>query len=207
MKNECKISENPAGKDSRFMMTRGKGLQQAYNAQAVVDSKNQIIVAEDVTNNSSDAHMLNEMIGRSERNTGNKTAVTLADAVYYSPEELTEAQAQNRNIAVNLPQDDSGNPYGKSNFRYDKEADEYICPKNVRLGFMSNRVQKPGKETQIYRCREHKNCLYKFECSRMKSGKIIETTRYEETVLAYRETAKAKGWKELLRKERLSLSR
>jgi len=202
MKNEGKTSENPADKDSRFMMTRGKGLQQAYNAQAVVDSKNQIIVAEDVTNNPADAHMLNEMIERSENNTDNKAAVTLADGGYYSPEELAEAQIQNRNIAVHLPQEDSSSPYGKANFKYDKEADEYICPKNGKLAFMSDRIQKSGKETRIYRCKEHKNCLYKFECSKMKKGRIIEATKYEEVVLAYRETAKTKGWKELLRKRK-----
>jgi transposase len=202
MKNEGKTSENPADKDSRFMMTRGKGLQQAYNAQAVVDSKKQIIIAEDVTNEASDAHLLNGMIEKAEINTGKEQTVTLADGGYYSPEELAQAQLKSRNIAVNLPQDDGDKPYGKANFKYDNKTDEYVCPKNGRLEYVSERTKESGKQTRIYRCRDHISCPSRFECSKMKSGRIIEATKFEETVLAYRETAKTQNWKELLRKRK-----
>ncbi len=204
MKSEGKTTENPTDRDSRFVMTRGKGLQQAYNSQVVVDAKKQIIVAENVTNKESDAHMLNDMIEKAESNTGQKSGVTLADGGYYSPEELAKAKEEKRNIIVNLPEDDSDRPYGKAHFKYDKEKNEYVCPKNGRLEYTSIRKKKNGKETMIYRCGDHRDCIYKYECSKVKSGRIIEANKheYEEIVSIYREEARANNWKEQLRKRK-----
>ena len=67
--------------DSRIMKTRD-GFIQAYNAQAAVDSDHQVIVAQGLTNNASDAHQLEPMLDQIKANTGRQTRELSADAGY-----------------------------------------------------------------------------------------------------------------------------
>ena len=67
--------------DSRIMKTRD-GFIQGYNAQAAVDAEHQVIVAQGLTNNASDAHQLEPMLDRIKVNTGRQARELSADAGY-----------------------------------------------------------------------------------------------------------------------------
>ena len=66
---------------SRIMKTRD-GFIQGYNAQAAVDSDHQVIVAQGLTNNASDAHQLEPMVKQIKANTGRQARELSADAGY-----------------------------------------------------------------------------------------------------------------------------
>ena len=64
----------------------GKHFEQAYNAQAAVDSANQVIVAAEVTEQPSDKRQAKPMIDRVRDNTGKLPRQMSADAGYFSAE-------------------------------------------------------------------------------------------------------------------------
>ena len=68
--------------ESGLMKTASGGFEQCYNAQIAVDAEHQIIVAADVSGCAADNGQLRPMEEQAEKNTGQKTAVVLADSGY-----------------------------------------------------------------------------------------------------------------------------
>jgi len=82
-----KAQRNFTDPDSHIMPAPGgKHFEQAYNAQAAVDSAHQVIVAADVTNEPSDKGQAKPMMERVRENTGKLPRQMSADAGYYSGE-------------------------------------------------------------------------------------------------------------------------
>lgn len=79
-----KAQRNFTDPDSRIMRNSDGGFMQAYNAQAVVDDTQQIIVAADVTDCASDCPSLSPMRDQSQANMGATPQQALADAGYCS---------------------------------------------------------------------------------------------------------------------------
>ncbi len=73
--------------DSRIMKAQD-GFIQGYNAQAAVDAEHQVIVAQGLTNQASDAHQLEPMLTHIRRNTGRQVRELSADAGYCSEHNL-----------------------------------------------------------------------------------------------------------------------
>jgi len=74
--------------DSRIMKTQD-GFIQGYNAQAAVDAEHQVIVAQGLTNQASDAHQLEPMLAHIKANTGRQARELSADAGYCFEHNLT----------------------------------------------------------------------------------------------------------------------
>jgi transposase len=70
--------------DSRIMVDSNKSFVQAYNAQAAVDSESQVIVANDVTNQSNDKKQVKPMVSNIRSNLGAVPDHLSADAGYFS---------------------------------------------------------------------------------------------------------------------------
>jgi len=198
LKGENKKEENRTDKDSRFMKTN-RGVNQAYNAQAVVDSKTQIIVGEDVVNHSSDTCQLTRMIAEAESNTGVEAKETLADMGYYSPEELAKAEENGKKVVVNLPDLEKAGRYDKSAFKYDEKNDEYECQWGGRLECFAGKKNKRGKDVKMYRCRVYKECKHLLECTKDKRGRTIEVTKDEAVIRAIKQKSKEENWSERLK--------
>jgi transposase len=81
---------NATDPDSRKLLCQGRYLQ-GYNAQAAV-SDDQVVVAAEVTNNASDATMLEQMVGSAKENLSEANAAEpktfLADGGYWNTEAL-----------------------------------------------------------------------------------------------------------------------
>jgi len=76
--------------ESRIMKDGAtKGFEQAYNAQAVVDSTAQIIVAAAVTQEANDKQQLQPMLEKVKENCGRLPEKASADAGYFNTEHLT----------------------------------------------------------------------------------------------------------------------
>jgi len=83
-----KAQHNFTDPDSRIMRTPDKTFEQCYNAQAVVDSKSQVIVAQEVTQQAVDVGRLRDMVWAGIENTGIKPRKLAADAGYFSRDNL-----------------------------------------------------------------------------------------------------------------------
>ena len=89
---EARAQRNFTDPDSRIMPDgANKGsFVQGYNAQAVVDSRAQIIVAAEVTQETTDNRQLLPMLGQVEQNMGRKPDAASADAGYWSKANVTD---------------------------------------------------------------------------------------------------------------------
>ena len=99
---------NVTDPDSRIMKTR-KGFVQGLNAQAAT-TENQIIVAEDVTQEENDKQQLHPMLEQTETNRKavgikEETGVALADAGYCSEENFTKRPAGDVELLVAVQKD------------------------------------------------------------------------------------------------------
>jgi len=99
---------NVTDPDSRIMKTR-KGYVQGLNAQAVT-TEQQIIVAEDVTQEENDKRQLHPMLEQTESNRKTvgikeKTGVALADAGYCSDDNFTKRPAGDVELLVAVQKD------------------------------------------------------------------------------------------------------
>jgi len=98
---EPKAQKNFTDPDSRIMMDGAtKSFQQAYNAQAAVDSHAQIIVAAAITQETNDKKQLLPMLEQVEKNLGRKPEHATADAGYFSEEAVTNEKVQGIELLV-----------------------------------------------------------------------------------------------------------
>ena len=105
-----KAQRNFTDPDSHIMPAPGgKHFEQAYNAQAAVDSANQVIVAAEVTDQPSDRGQAVPMIERVKANTGRLPREMSADAGYFSSDAVTDLTADG--IDVYMPPDKMHHAY------------------------------------------------------------------------------------------------
>jgi len=98
-----KDQRNFTDPDSRIMKNSDKAFIQSYNAQAIVDSKSQIVVAADLTNKATDVTHLPDMVKQIELNLNRKPRELSADAGYFSEKNVTFLEK--RKINAYIPPD------------------------------------------------------------------------------------------------------
>ena len=103
-----KAQRNFTDPESKIMKMGNKSFDQAYNCQAAVDSKAQIIVARKATNASNDKQQLEPMVEQIEENLKAKPKKLSADAGYYSQDNVTYLRSE--------------------------EIDDYLCPHRLKHG-------------------------------------------------------------------------
>ncbi|WNG25452.1 IS1182 family transposase [Cystobacter fuscus] len=86
-----KAQRNFTDGDSRIMPRDG-GFQQSYNAQVAVDADTQLIVAQQVGQNASDARQLSPMVEQVETNTGLVPEQLSADSGYLCQEDIEKVE-------------------------------------------------------------------------------------------------------------------
>ena len=98
---KAKAQKNFTDPESRIMKDgASKGFEQAYNAQIVVDSKAQIIVAADITQESNDKKQLVPMMLKAKENLGSFPENVSADAGYFSEANITAKELEDLNLYV-----------------------------------------------------------------------------------------------------------
>jgi len=85
-----KVQRNFTDSDARIMKT-ADGSFHCYNAQAVVDEAHQVIVATDFAASGADNPALPDMLNQTVTNTGTTPRETLADAGYFSSDNIDAA--------------------------------------------------------------------------------------------------------------------
>jgi IS5 family transposase len=91
---EPKAQRNFTDPDSRIMPSKPDGWIAGYNAQAVVDEAHQVIVATELTADTTDTGSLPALVDGVMTNTGRRPRRILADAGYQSTENLEHLEDQ-----------------------------------------------------------------------------------------------------------------
>jgi len=90
---KSKAQRNFTDSDARIMKTADGSFHYCYNAQAVVDEENQVIVATDFAASGADNPAFTDMLDQTVSNTGTTPQETLADAGYFSENNIDAAHA------------------------------------------------------------------------------------------------------------------
>lgn len=160
----------------------------AYNAQAVVDGKEGVIVACEVGRQETDQDQLVPMIEQARENLGvaGQDTTTLADAGYGAGADLQAAQEKQLPVLVppaeGKPAHD--NPYASQHFRYEPLARTVICPQG-RLLDHEGHTTKDGQRVERYRC-HCRDCPVRAQCTRDPKGRQIEIWPHSAVVQAMR---------------------
>ena len=161
---ESQISEVDA--DAR-LLRKGDKTVGGYNCQIAVD----------VVQDGNDTRQLEPMMTQSRAATGSARLSGLADAGYFSGEQLKSCEAQGMEVYLPIPKQachkGKDGRFGSEDFRYDAQDDTVVCPAGQRL-VRSGSDSNKGKLYFNYRttaavCRECSlsgRCLAKRESSR-----------------------------------------
>ena len=154
--------------DARSMATSGRGTGMvAYNVQAAIDSKHHLILAHEVTNQGHDRLQLANMARQAKAILAVDDVTVVADRGYFSGEEIKACEEAGITTYLPKPQT-SGNQakgyFGKRDFIYHTEDDEYECPAGERAIYRFSREEK-GKTIRRYWSSECIRCSMKPECT------------------------------------------
>ncbi len=168
---------NEAEPDARLMKTQ-EGVRYAYNAQAVVDEKSRLVVAEDVVDEPHDRGCLANMISKVEKTAGSTAEVTVADKGYWQAEELAAAEENGHNVLVAIPDpanpDPKKLPYHPTQFRYDPSTAKVFCPLGQEMRFRGWRRGRWKGRVREYVCPAHASCPHRSECcGNTNRGRVI----------------------------------
>ncbi len=170
--------------DARAMGTtaRGRGVV-GYNVQSAVDTRHHLIVAHEVTNVGHDRTQLANMAQQAKEAIGTEQLTAVADRGYFSGEEILACKENDVTTYLPKPQT-SGNQakglYGKRDFIYKAEDDEYACPAGERLIYRFTR-EESGKTIHRYWTSACPGCSQKAQCT---TGDYRRVSRWEhEAVL------------------------
>ena len=148
-----------------------------YNAQATVDQKKQIIVAESVTNECNDTQQLPQMLEQTRQNLGVQDTTFLADGGYATSRSHAAAEQKQFTVLTPLPAGTvapSDNPYHAANFRYDCDANVFICPLYRQIPFQRTR-KKGNVLIDVYRSAKACNGCPAFGvCTTDRHGRTID---------------------------------
>ncbi|MGK0173911.1 MAG: transposase [Ulvibacter sp.] len=168
--------------DARSMKSRGAGIV-GYNVQTAVDVKHHLIVAHDVTNVGNDRSQLSHIAKLAKEAIGVDELTVVADKGYFNGTEIKACEDEG--ISTYLPKcQTSGNQakglFGKRDFIYKSEQDEYECPAGKRAIFRFSR-EESGKIIGRYWSSSCLDCAMKAQCT---TGKYRRISRWEhESIL------------------------
>src|SRR5215469_16407159 len=186
------ITDNESGK-----IQCSDGVIQGYNGLAVVDSKNQVILAADAYGTVAEGQYFGEMMEQTESNlqevTGEseplKGTIILADTAHFSEDNLQFAKEKGMEAVIpdqqhrNRDEDlkDGERREGKErfdarHFKYSKKDNSYICPNGKKLKFRGKAKLRNNEgnkyESKASNCA---GCQFMDKCINLKHKKRYRT--------------------------------
>jgi transposase len=174
--------------DCRQMMNHGR-VESCYNMQAAVDSKNHLIVNYLVTNQASDLNQLSSVAISSKETLGVEQIDCLSDKGYFDFMQIKQCVDNGVIPYVAVKRSGSGGSiispeFTADKFRYDKDADVYVCPAGKRLYFHCVTGQE-GMDRRVYRCQKSVCVSCQFFMTKFtsnKTGRRIWRWVHEEVI-------------------------
>lgn len=138
--------------DSRMIKTN-QGIRPAYNAQAVVDAEQQMIVAACVCQDEADNSQLAPMLDKATETLGGQATEVLADGGYWSKESLDYVREHKVNAYIAASGVSAQQAEERSELVHDENSDTFTSPSGVVYRFEKERNQ--GKRRyRVYRSQE-----------------------------------------------------
>ena len=165
---------NITDNDARIMKHKDGSKKPSYNCQIAVDEKEQIIVAADVVIEENDLHQMELMIQNVKETLEYKPTIVLADAGYFSYENLEFLLEEGIDAYIpdnfyKTEKEGKTRKFRKSLFKYDEEKDCYYCPAAFEIPFTRIQKRKGEPDLRYYVCNYCSQCVLKNACT--ESGK------------------------------------
>ena len=171
---EQRLKSEPGGQvsltdpDARSMATSGRGTGiVGYNVQTAVDSKHHLVVAHEVTNVGHDRAALASMAELARDASGLKSLTVVADRGYFDGEEIRACELKGITTYIPKPLTSGAKAegrFGKQDFVYVAEDDEYRCPAGERAIRHFTREEK-GMTISVYWSASCPRCPIKSQCT------------------------------------------
>lgn len=186
---------HPVEPEARRMRV-GDTNRYAYNAQAMADEKEKIIVACEATRQENDNGQLVPMIEQAKENLGaaaTMQTVTLADTGYGRGADLQAASDKGFEVLAPSPEGKPAkdNPYATQHFSIDPVARTVTCPQGRPLDH-EGQTTKGGQTVQRFRC-HHRDCPVRAHCTRDPKGRQIEVWPHHAAVQALKQRLEKPG--------------
>jgi transposase len=186
---------HPVEPEARRMKV-GDTNRYAYNAQAIADEKEKIIVACEATRQENDNGQIVPMIAQAKEHLGalaTTATVTLADTGYGSGADLQAASDKGFEVLAPSPKGKPAkdNPYATQHFRIDPQARTVLCPQGRQLDH-EGQTTKRGQPVQRFRC-HHRDCPVRARCTRDPKGRQIEVWPHHAAVAAMKQELEKSG--------------
>jgi hypothetical protein len=152
--------------DARSMKSRGNGIV-GYNVQTAVDAKHHLIVAHEVTNVGTDRDQLPSMAVQARDAMGTAKLTAIADRGYFKSEEILACHEAGINVYVAKTETSNATAdgrFGRADFIYDAEHDEYRCPTGQALIWRFEAIEH-GLKLHRYWSSSCKSCAMKEQCT------------------------------------------
>jgi transposase len=159
--------------DARSMKTRGTGIV-GYNVQTAVDTQHHLIVAHEVTNVGIDRSQLSSMAKQAREAMGTPELTAVADRGYFKSEEILACHEAGITAIVPKTMTSGASAdgrFGKADFIYDPENDEYRCPAGERLIWRFASIEN-GLNLHRYWSSHCQSCSIKDQCTPSKQRRV-----------------------------------
>lgn len=166
-----------ADHDANIMGKRGN-VDYAYNAQISVDSEQQIIMGQHVSDLANDFGEVAPALDELQSNCETLPEKMSMDNGYYSGDNLAELEQHDVDAYVATNREDkasaqeleqSSRPLVKADFAYDEEGNFFVCPAGQRL----EQTSKESSEKRVYSAADEvcSECPLRDRCCKSKQGK------------------------------------
>ena len=138
-----------------------------YNVQTAVDAKHHLIAVHEVTNVGHDRDQLSSMAKQARTAMVSLDLTVVADRGYFKGEEILACDEAGITTFLPKPQtsgSQAGGRFGKRDFHYIPEDDEYRCPAGERLKWRMTTVEK-GQRVHRYWSSACPSCSIKARCT------------------------------------------
>jgi transposase len=193
-RQDKEVKSNVTDNESAMMRTT-HGPVQGYNAQALVDSKHQVIVEAEAFGSGQDHHHLTPVVDGAKENMKAigkedeyfKNAILTADTAYHSTDSIKKCEEEEidayipdkefrkRHPGLSVKESSKATrrrKFRREDFTYDETVDEYECPERKRLKLITKKVEVDGNFYRSYRAdvQDCERCIERAGCI-IKKGK------------------------------------
>jgi hypothetical protein len=174
--------------DSAVVSKRGVPPRPRYKSHRAVDDAHGVITAvESTSGDVSENSMLFELIDKSERNTGIKVSVAVADSQYGTVENFRECSG--RGILSHMSDFHTSSHmrvkksgiYDESEFRYDPDSDTYTCPAGQVLKNKRHHKKRKAYEYSA-KAKVCRACELRSNCTSSKNGRSVKRHYDQELI-------------------------
>ena len=180
--------------DAKALLVQGQVVEVAYNLQAAVDDKHNLVVATHVINRN-DRNALHDIAMDAKEGLNSDGFTVLADKGYHNGREIQQCHTEQIQTIVAPSETVNSNKHGTTEdylvtkFTYHPETDSYTCPAGKTLTTTGTWHKKTRERDshlfKKYRTPDCKTCPVKTHCTgRKDGGREIERSEYAAAVEA-----------------------